>query len=180
MAGCVIGAEGSSTVHSASVDTLSSRVVQYYGRQIKAVVASGAAFLVLSVVAWSDLMSIPQSGFATIAEMFATLLGLTFAAFSVLTALMPSVPKDFLKSRTFLMFGQTFVVTMWLQLVAVLGAGLCYLGYGNRWATDVGPVIVLVAILSVAFLLVVVHYMLYLFKLVRKGLAGEGAPDHVI
>ncbi len=165
---------------SVGADHFGSRITQYYSRQIKAVVASAAAFVVLSIVAGSDLTSIPQAGFAALAEMFATLLGLTFAAFSILTALMTSVPKDFLRSRTFLMFGQTFVLTMWLQLFTVLAAGLCYLGYGNVWASDVGPGVVLSAILSVAFLVVVVHYMLYLFKVVRKGLAGDGAPNHVI
>lgn len=160
--------------------SLGARVRQFYSRQIKAIAASAIAFVILSTFESPALLSIPREGFATLAGMFATLAGLTFAAFSVLTALMPSVPKGFLRSRTFLMFGQTFVLTMWIQLFTVLGSGLCYLAFGNEWIPDAGVVVVFGAILSVAFLLVVVHYMLFLFKVVRKQLVGEGAPNAVL
>ncbi|HEV2165607.1 MAG TPA: hypothetical protein VGS23_01310 [Thermoplasmata archaeon] len=156
------------------------RIPQFYGRQLKATAASIAIFVTVFVAAPKALESIPQAGFATLAGMFATLLGLTFAAFSILTALTPSVPRGLLRSRTFLMFGQTFVVTIWLQLATVLLSGLCYLAYGSSWVEWTGIGVLFLAILSTGFLIVVVHYMLYLFKLVRRTLAGPDAPDTVL
>ncbi|MCI4324871.1 MAG: hypothetical protein L3K00_03165 [Thermoplasmata archaeon] len=159
---------------------LRRRVVQYYGRQLKALAASAVLFAAILALDGSQLGQIPRDGFGSLAEMFATLLGLTFAAFSVLTALLPSVPRSLVRSRTFLMFGQTFVATMWLQLVTLLASGLCYLGFGEGWVSDAGSLVVLGGILSTMFLLVVIHYMFYLFKLVRLELSGNGAPREVL
>jgi hypothetical protein len=169
-----------STVETKQRKSLSHRIWQYYSRQIKATVVSVAIFGVLYLRAGSYLSSIPQDGFSTIATMFATLLGLTFAAFSIVTALMPSVPSGIVATRTFLMFANTFVFTMWLQLATLLAAGVCYLAYGAAWVTPTGVWVIFGALMSTAFLLVVVHYMFYIFKLVRKRLAGGDATASVL
>lgn len=180
MAGLALARSMGSPTASVPSLGLGARIWQFYSRQIRATVLAFVAFVVIYVLAASYLYSIPQAGFATLAGMFATLLGLTFTAFSILTALTPSVPRSLVGTKTFLMFGQTFVFTMWLQLATVLLSGLCYLTFGEKWVPGFGAASIFLAVLSVAFLLVVVHYMLYLFKLVRKELAGPGAPSHVL
>jgi hypothetical protein len=174
---------GSMTAETAGAEerhSLSHRIWQYYSRQISATIVSIAIFGVLYLRAGSYLTSIPQDGFSTIATMFATLLGLTFAAFSIVTALMPSVPPGIVGTRTFLMFANSFVFTMWLQLATLLAAGVCYLAYGAPWVRPAGIWVIFGALVSTAFLLVIVHYMFYIFKLVRKKLAGADAPDSVL
>jgi hypothetical protein len=174
------GAKTASTVESEQRQSLSYRIWQYYSRQINATVVSVAIFGVLYLWAGPYLSSIPQDGFSTVATMFATLLGLTFAAFSIVTALMPSVPSGIVATRTFLMFAETFVFTMWLQLATLLAAGVCYLAYGAPWVAPTGVLVIFGALMSTAFLLVVVHYMFYIFKLVRMNLAGDSAPARVL
>ncbi len=146
--------------------------LQHYSRQIEIAVVSVVLFAVLYLVASGPIESIPRDGFSTLAGMYATLLGLTFTAFSILTAIVPNVPKGLLRTPTFAMLGQTFVATMWLQLVTVLAAGLCYLGFGEGWVPGTGLVVVFLAILSAGFLILVVQFMFYLFKLVRREVGG--------
>jgi hypothetical protein len=155
------------------------RVIQFYGRHIKIGIVSLVLFGTLWALASGSLLSISQNGFGILASMFATLLGLTFAAFSVLTGMMPSIPKSLIRTRTFLVFGQTFVATMWVQLLTVLVAGACYIAFGQSWVGRAGALAILLGILSTGLLLFVVHYMLFMFKLVRKELGGEGTPESV-
>jgi hypothetical protein len=146
-----------------------SDVVQFWSRAIVIVVFAALLFGSLFFVAGGSLQSIPRDAFESMAAIEATLLGLTFAAFSVVSTFMPTLRRDFVQSRTFLTLGQTFLVTMLLQLAAFAVAWLSVILSGSRLPEYGGPAVVFVMILSVGFLLALVWDMFGLFRMARTG-----------
>lgn len=164
----------------ASNPPLRRRFLQFYWAHVAIALISLVAVLLLVALAGSAIVAIPRDGFGQVAAVYATLLGLTLAAFAVMTALLPVTRKDVLTLRRFLTMGQTFVMTMSAQLLTFLLAGLCYVVYGMKYVPDIGVVLLVPALMSVGWMVMIIDYVFYLFRLVRKDLSPPESPTQVL
>jgi hypothetical protein len=141
---------------------------QFWIRQLAITVASLLLFLVFLWLAWPELQVLPRDALEAIFTASATLLGLTFTAFSILATFIPGLRRDFVKSRTFSTMGQTFVLTMVAELLTLILSGLSFLAAGRPGVEYAALGAVLFAFLSVGFLAQLGAYMFSLFKMARS------------
>jgi hypothetical protein len=146
---------------------------QFWSLQIKVILAALVLYAALLYVAGPSVRSISPDAAESIANVFAVLLGLTFTAFSFLSAFMPVLRRDFVKSTTFLVMGQAFVITMLAQLSTFSLSWASFLFHGNGWAADLGFVIVPLALISILLMGTLVSDMYWMFTAARNQLPRE-------
>jgi|SRR5271157_287739 len=144
---------------------------QFWLRQAVILAASTGLFILVLWFAWPELQTIPRDALEALFTAFATLLGLTFTAFSILATFMPGLRKDFVQSHTFSTMGQTFVLTMAVELAALVLSGLSFIVYGRPGIEYAQAASILFAILSLAFLVQLIAYMSSMFKMARSRAA---------
>ena len=160
--------------------SLTTRFFQFYSWHVLVLTLSIAGFGGLWWFDRGELLSIPRDGFLQTVTICATLLGLTLAAFSIMTTLLPVMKPKLLELRLFLMMAQTFVFAMVAQTVTLVLAGLCYVLYGQPYVSQMGAALVLPGLLSVGLLLLSIDYVFSVFRIVRAELAPPGAPKRVL
>lgn len=141
---------------------------QYWLRQLAVVVLSLIVYAILLSIGREELESIPRDASEALFTASATLLGLTFTAFSILATFIPGLRKDFVKSHTFRTMGQTFVLAMIAEFLTLVLSGLDFLGDGIPDVAYAGLAAILFAILSVGFIAQLLSYMSKLFKMARQ------------
>jgi hypothetical protein len=141
---------------------------QFWLRQLGIAGASLVLFAIFLWLAWAELQVIPRDALEALFTASATLLGLTFTAFSILATFIPGLRKDFVQSRTFSTMGQTFVLTMAAELLTLVLSGASFLASGRPGIEYVALASLLFAILSVGFLAQLAAYMSSLFKMARS------------
>lgn len=141
---------------------------QFWLRQLLIVGVSVLVFAIFIWLTWAELQAIPRDALEALFTASATLLGLTFTAFSILATFIPGLRKDFVQSRTFSTMGQTFVLSMAAELLTLILSGLSFLASGRPGVEYTALASVLFAFLSVGFLAQLVAYMSSLFKMARS------------
>jgi hypothetical protein len=135
------------------------------------IVAGAIVATALLVRFYSSILdAVPQSGLEALSSIFATLLGLTFTAFSILTTFMPGLRRDFVKSRTFGTIGKTFVLTMAAQMAALALSVGSFVFYEPGVLKYAAPPTILFAILSVGLMGELMAYMFSMFRMARREL----------
>lgn len=147
------------------------RLWQFWSHQIVIGILSGAVTAAIVLVSPGTIESIPQTGFEALTGGLATLLGLTFTSFSILTTFMPGLRRDFVKSQTFSSMGATFVLTMAAQISALSGSAVCFVFYRTEILNILSPPTVFLSLLSVGLMAELVSYMFSLFEMARRGLS---------
>jgi hypothetical protein len=147
-----------------------SEVWQFWSRQVEIVAVAIVATALMVLFYSSVLDAVPQSGFEALSSVFATLLGLTFTAFSILTTFMPGLRRDFVKSRTFGTIGKTFVLTMGAQMAAFALSVGSFVFYEPGVLKYAAPPTILFAILSVGLMGELMAYMFSMFRMARREL----------
>lgn len=147
---------------------LTGELRQYWSRQILVVGVSVVLYILLLWLAWGELQQIPRDALEALFTSLATLLGLTFTAFSILATFIPGLRSDFVQSRTFTTMGTTFVLAMVVELIGLLLSGLSFLAWGAPGTRIASLGAVLFAILSAGFLTQLIGYMSRLFKMARQ------------
>ena len=146
---------------------------QFWSLPVKLVLGSVIAYAALLYVAGTAIHSISSVAAESVAGVFATLLGLTFTAFSFLSAFMPVLRRDFVKSRTFLVMGQTFVVTMIAQISTFALAWISFLFHEDGWSANLGFLIVPLALISIALMAALIADLYWMFTAARNQLPGR-------
>jgi putative exporter of polyketide antibiotics len=146
---------------------------QFWSLPVKLVVGSVFVYVGLLYIAGTAVHSISAAAAESVAGVFATLLGLTFTAFSFLSAFMPVLRRDFVKSRTFLVMGQTFVVTMMAQISTFALAWTSYLFHDYGWSANLGFLIVPLALISIALMATLITDLYWMFTAARNQLPNE-------
>jgi hypothetical protein len=147
-------------------------VRQFWSRQIAILVGSGV-LTVLAMLRFSDqVTSVSPAGLEAVSTGFATLLGLTFTAFSIVATFMPGLRPDFVRSESFEMIGRTFVIAMITEGATFSLATTGFVLYSASLVEQVAPVLVFTAIASLGLLAKLGDYMFSLFRMARQGTTG--------
>lgn len=145
-----------------------NKIWQYWSTHIKLsilLVVISALFILLSN---NYLSKIPRSVIPFLGTILATLLGLTFTAFSILVAITPNIRKDFIATYTFDNIGKTFYFTLIIQFIAVILAFISYVFFSTWAYFYLLRISIMMTIFSFAFLIFLVRDMFILFKGVRN------------
>lgn len=129
------------------------------------------AFSVLLLYFFNTYVSyIPRSGVPFFATMFATLLGLTFTAFSILAAFLPNIEKDFLGTRTFNVFQKTFELTLSLELISLVLSIIAYMAFSTDIYGYILYSLVFSTMLTIGFLGFLIRKTFKVFNITKDGL----------
>ena len=113
---------------------------------------------------------IPRSGVPFFATVFATLLGLTFTAFSILAAFLPNIEKDFLGTKTFRVFQKTFEITLSLELVSLVLSIIAYMAFSTDIYRYILYGLVSSTMLTIGFLGFLISKTFKVFTITKEGL----------
>jgi hypothetical protein len=149
-----------------------STVRQFWGGQIIIAACSTLGFVVLLLTARTQVQSLPRDGLEALFTATATLLGLTFTAFSILATFIPGIRPDFVRSKTFANMGQTFLITMWVELASLLLSGLSFVVFGREGIQYAVLAALYFAILSAGYISLLMGYMFSLFEMARRSVSG--------
>lgn len=149
-----------------------SEIRQFWSRQLAILVV--AAIVTGIAIRWfpGRLDTVPPAGLEALSTGFATLLGLTFTAFSIVATFMPALRADFVKSGSFEMIGRTFVIAMLAQGAAFSLATLGFVLYSPDLVREIAPFLVYFAVASLGLLAKLGDYMFSLFRMARQGSSG--------
>ena len=135
-------------------------------------VKSAIVFLILSVIFIfffkNDIASMGRSAILYFSTISATLLGLTFTAFAVISAFLPNIEKDFLKTKTFENFTRTFKITMFIELLSLLIAIVNYLLFQTRYYSIFNGITITLIFLTIGFMAILIDRTFKVFKMTRN------------
>ncbi len=128
--------------------------------------------IITIVLIYNKIDNIPRSALPEFADMLATLLGLTFTAFSILVSITPRIRKDFLKTDIFDAIGIIFYVTLILQFFALIFTFISYMLYMDSITSITYILCMIIAISltvsSLGFLLYLIKQLFLIFKSVKN------------
>ncbi len=142
---------------------------QFWYRQMTIAAISLIATVLVVLLVPGAIEGIPQTGFEALSGGLATLLGLTFTAFSILTTFMPGLRRDFVRSQTFAVMGVTFVLTMAAQMAGLSVAAICFVFYRKPVLGILSPPTVFLALFSIGLMAELISYMFSLFEMARQS-----------
>lgn len=148
------------------------KIFQFWRDQIILVSLLALFSSVLVVIFSSNLGGTPRTGMSFLAMVFSTLLGLTFAAFSIIGAFMPNIERDFLNTHTFETFETTFKLTIIFELFSLTLAIVNYFIFGTEYfRAGVGILLVSVTI-ALGLMAYLMNKTFKVFRITRKHLIG--------
>jgi hypothetical protein len=142
---------------------------QFWSRQLFIGIISAALTIAITQAAPGTIEGIPQTGFEALSGGLATLLGLTFTSFSILTTFMPNLRKDFVRSRTFSAMGATFVLTMAIQMAALSLTAVCFVLYRPSVLEVLSSAAAFLSLFSIGLMAELIGYMFNLFEIARRS-----------
>ena len=143
-------------------------VRQFWSRQIWIALISAAIYAAMLWLAWPEVSSLPRDVLETLFTASATLLGLTFTAFSILATFIPGLRTDFVESDTFMTMGQTFTLSLASEFCTLVLSGIGMLAFGTTASSAASLAAVFFAILSACLLVLLVRFMSTLFRMARS------------
>ncbi|WMT51249.1 MAG: hypothetical protein RE471_09760 [Ferroplasma sp.] len=145
----------------------SKRIWQYWSEHIELSGLLVGIWILFVSLSQQELKELPRSVIPFLVTILATLLGLTFTAFSILVAITPSIRKDFVRTVTFDNIGKTFYITLIIQFLTLILSLMDYIFF----STDLYYYILLAStfgtFFSLGFLLYLVRDIFGLFRVVR-------------
>ena len=135
-------------------------------------VKSALVFLIMSAIFIfyfsNDISSLGRSAILYFSTISATLLGLTFTAFAVISAFLPNIEKDFLKTKTFENFTRTFKITMFIELLSLLIAIVNYLLFNTQYYSIFNGITITLIFLTIGFMAILIDRTFKVFKMTRN------------
>ena len=135
-------------------------------------VKSAVIFFIISVIFifyfGNDISSLGRNAILYFSTISATLLGLTFTAFAVISAFLPNIEKDFLKTKTFENFTTTFKITMFIELLSLLLAIVNYLLFHTQYYSIFNGITITLIFLTVGFMAILIDRTFKVFKMTRN------------
>ncbi len=147
-----------------------SKIMQFWRTQVTIFILLTFLSVGFIFFSYSYLSAIPRNGIPFVATIFSTLLGLTFTAFAIIGAFMPNIEKDFLSTRTFENFFDTFKVTMTLELISLTLCLFYYVTFSGPYSFIFMEVLTGSSILSLGFMAYLINKTFKVFKIARRGL----------
>lgn len=148
-----------------------NRLWQFYGRPIVWTLGALWVYAALLWVAGSAILTLSAGADEAVANIFAVLFGLTLTAFAVLSAVMPVLRRDFVKSETLDSMSRVFTLTMCTQLATVVLAWAGFIFHAISWTPWLGLATVPLGLISLGLTAEVVAYMSWMFAVARKGIS---------
>lgn len=142
------------------------RILGYYRTWFYSLFASIALTSLLYYFEKDFVYSIPRTGIPYIATIFTTLLGLTFAAFTINMTVVPLMNKN----SIFLIedISRLFLVVMVAQLLSLSLSLLAYLFFDSVSRNDLLTILIFLIIISLLFFLNLILLVFRLFRSVIK------------
>ena len=142
------------------------QIVGYYRTWFYSLFVSAAITFLLYFFEGEFIFSIPRSGIPYIATIFTTLLGLTFAAFTINMTVVPLMNKN----SIFLIrdISRLFVLVMVSQLLSLSLALVTYLFFDSVSRNDFLTLLIFLVVLSLLFFLNLILLVFRLFRSVIK------------
>ena len=135
-------------------------------------VKSAIIFLIISAVFIfffsNEISSLDRSAILYFSTISATLLGLTFTAFAVISAFLPNIEKDFLKTQAFVNFTTTFKITMFIELLSLLLAIVNYLLFHTQYYSIFNGITITLIFLTIGFMVILIDRTFKIFKITRN------------
>jgi hypothetical protein len=135
-------------------------------------VKSAITFLIISAVFIfffsKEISSLGRGAILYFSTISATLLGLTFTAFAVISAFLPNIEKDFLKTKTFENFTTTFKITMFIELLSLLLAIVNYLLFHTQYYSIFNGITITLIFLTIGFMAILINRTFKVFKMTRN------------
>ena len=119
------------------------------------------------------ITTIPRSSIPFLATVQSTLLGLTFTAFAIISAFMPSLRRDYVETNTFLNIGRTFVGTLFIQFFSLIMSFFTYLSFPFLDMKTLLFATVTGTIFSFGFLGLLIWQMFMLFRIARNSIVRK-------
>ena len=116
----------------------------------------------------NNISSLGRDAILYFSTISATLLGLTFTAFAVISAFLPNIEKDFLKTKTFENFTTTFKITMFIELLSLLLAIVNYLLFHTKYYSIFNGITITLIFLTVGFMAILIDRTSKVFKITRN------------
>lgn len=145
-----------------------NRLLQFWSAQIWLSLFSLFLSIILILELNRFLVNIPRDFLPFIATIFSTLLGLTFTSFAIVSAFMPTLGQNYLRTQTFDNIGSTFIFTLLFQLAALIISLFTYLLYQTSGRIVLFDTVIFAMVLSLSFLVLLIRYMFQLFKITRN------------
>jgi len=132
-------------------------------------VKSALIFLIMSVIFIyffsNNISSLGRGAILYFSTISATLLGLTFTAFAVISAFLPNIEGDFLKTKTFENFITTFKITMFIELLSLLLAIVNYLLFHTQYYSIFNGITITLIFLTIGFMAILINRTFKVFKM---------------
>lgn len=148
-----------------------NRILQFWSAQIWLSLFSLFFSTILIFALSKFLATIPRDFLPFIATIFSTLLGLTFTSFAVVSAFMPTLGQNYLRTQTFYNIGSTFMFTLLFQLAALIISLFTYLLYQTSARILLVDVVIFAMVFSLSFLVLLIRDMFQLFKITRNRIS---------
>ncbi len=149
-------------------------VKQYWSMEIFLVVLYGAISGFIVFLLFSEIVNLPRSSLPFLTTVLSTLLGLTFTAFAIVSAFIPNLSKDFVKTKTFANIGKLFYWTLLLQIISLILSFFSYLLFGTTIYVHLIIITIVATTYSFGFLAYLIHNTFLLFKISRNEVLRKG------
>jgi len=145
-----------------------NKIWQYWSAHIILSILLIIIWIVFLAFAHQELSELPRSVIPFLVTILATLLGLTFTAFSILVAITPNIRKDFVITDTFDNIGKTFYITMIIQFFTVILSFMAYIFFNTEAYYYLLPASTFGTVFSLGFLFFLIRDIFILFKGIRN------------
>lgn len=143
-------------------------LTQYWSVPIILVIVYGVISILILLFLFPEIVNLPRGSLPFLATVLSTLLGLTFTAFAIVSAFVPNLRKDFVKTNTFKNIGRLFYWTLFLQIVSLILSFFSYLLFGNSAYVYLIGATLVATIYSFGFLAYLIHNTFLLFNISRN------------
>lgn len=116
----------------------------------------------------TSILTVPRDAIPFLATVLATLLGLTFTAFAIISAFMPNLREDYVSTHTFMNIGTTFFLTLLIQFISLILSFFSYLLYYQSYVHVMLFFTITGTIFSFGFLGTLIWGMFRIFRIARN------------